>query len=288
MIEGRIPPYVLLLLIGVLQGTTVWAQSPFFAEGRGLQARWELEDSLRRGNFLLSAYKPVYVLPAVWSSDPNREPHRTADPPPTGDDQLALDVVECKFRFSIKTKVVQGLYKKRGDPWVAYTQSSRWQVYNHGLSRTQRIGILADGKGVATAKSLKEALQAEVAMVKVLSPVHDADADLALMTTTSVVYAAIAVIDKQPWVDIPDAQDFVREAFRHCKAIAMLGDAATLFDASENEGCAESTQSPQWQRKQEADEGLYPYHCSTPPLGALTGSGHGRERLSQQFVRPER
>lgn len=68
-------------------------------------------------------------------------------------------------------------------------------------------------------------------MVKVISPVHDPNADLALLTTTSVVYDAIAVIGKQPWVDLPDAQDFVRDAFRHCKAIAMLGDAATLFDA---------------------------------------------------------
>lgn len=136
--------------------------------------------------------------------------------------------------------------------------------------------------------SLRAALRSDEAMVNVLSLVHDADADLALMTTTSVVYAAIAVIDKQPWVGLPDAQDFVREAFCHCKAITMLGDAATLFDASENEGCAESTRSPRRQSKQEADEGLYPYHCSTPPPRALKGSGHWRETLSQQFVRPER
>ena len=138
MIEGRIPPYVLLLLIGLAQGTAALAQSQVFAESRGLRARWELEDSLRKGNFLLSPYKPVYVLPAVWSSDPNREPRRTTDPPPTGNDQLPLDVVECKFQFSLKTKVVQGLYKNRGDLWLAYTQSSRWQVYNHGLSRAFR------------------------------------------------------------------------------------------------------------------------------------------------------
>lgn len=138
MIEGRIPLYVLLLLIGLAQGTAALAQSQVFPESRGLRARWELEDSLRKGNFLLSPYKPVYVLPAVWSSDPNREPRRTTDPPPTGNDQLPLDVVECKFQFSLKTKVVQGLYKNRGDLWLGYTQSSRWQVYNHGLSRAFR------------------------------------------------------------------------------------------------------------------------------------------------------
>lgn len=138
MSEGRVAAYIGGLLIAVLQGASASAQSPVITESRGLGARWELEDSLRKGTFLLSAYKPVYVLPAVWSSDPNREPRRSSDPPATGNDPLPLDVVECKFQFSFKTKVVQGFYKKRGDLWVAYTQSSHWQVYNRGLSRAFR------------------------------------------------------------------------------------------------------------------------------------------------------
>ncbi|MEO8591292.1 MAG: phospholipase A [Flavobacteriales bacterium] len=114
------------------------AQNQVFRDSHTLRARWELDDSLRNGNFLLTPYKPVYVLPGVWSSSPNREPYRSsASAFPTAD-QIPLDVIECKFQFSFKTKVVQGLYKNKGDIWVAYTQSSRWQVYNYGLSRAFR------------------------------------------------------------------------------------------------------------------------------------------------------
>ena len=129
---------VVLLVSGLFHGTPLLAQDQTLAVGKGLRARWELVDSLRRGTFLLSPYKPVYVLPVVWSSDPNRDPRRTTDPKPSGNAQLPLDVFECKFQISIKTKVVQGLFKDHGDIWVGYTQSSRWQVYNYGLSRSFR------------------------------------------------------------------------------------------------------------------------------------------------------
>ncbi|MBK9761248.1 MAG: phospholipase A [Flavobacteriales bacterium] len=94
------------------------SQNRAFKETHSLRARWELEDSLRNGNFLLTPYKPVYVLPAVWSSAPNHDPRRTNGPDPSGNEQLPLDVIECKFQFSFKTKVVQGLYKDKGDIWV--------------------------------------------------------------------------------------------------------------------------------------------------------------------------
>ena len=111
------------------------SQNRAFTETHSLRARWELADSLRNGNFLLTPYKPVYLLPAVWSSSPNGSPNAVSLP---NDPAIPLDVVECKFQFSFKSKVVQGLYKKKGDIWVAYTQSSRWQVYNYGLSRSFR------------------------------------------------------------------------------------------------------------------------------------------------------
>ncbi len=113
------------------------AQNLAFLETHTLPARWELTDSLRNGTFLITPYKPVYMLPFVWSSAPNRDPLRASDtiaPLPT----IPLDNVELKFQFSFKTKVVQGLFKGKGDLWVAYTQSSRWQVFNTGLSRPFR------------------------------------------------------------------------------------------------------------------------------------------------------
>ncbi|MBL0127202.1 MAG: phospholipase A [Flavobacteriales bacterium] len=113
------------------------AQNKVFRDSHTLRARWELADSLSNGTFLITPYKPLYVLPGVWSSSPNREPHRSGGSTLPAD-QIPLDVIECKFQFSFKTKVAQGLYKNTGDIWVGYTQSSRWQVYNYGLSRAFR------------------------------------------------------------------------------------------------------------------------------------------------------
>ena len=125
------------MVVWLCGGSHVHAQNLAFKETHTLCARWELADSLRNGTFLITPYRPVYVLPAVWSSDPNRSPRRF-DAPPTTVLPTPLDAVECKFQFSFKTKVVQGLFKNRSDIWVGYTQSSRWQVYNAGLSRPFR------------------------------------------------------------------------------------------------------------------------------------------------------
>ncbi|MCH3719244.1 phospholipase A, partial [Campylobacter lari] len=45
--------------------------------GRGslLDSRWELAEDSKLGPFQLRAYKPVYLLPAFWTSDRNTMPH---------------------------------------------------------------------------------------------------------------------------------------------------------------------------------------------------------------------
>ncbi len=130
---------VLVLFIAFTLCTYASAQrnNEMFKETHSLSARWELEDSLNNGNFLLTPYRPVYVLPAIWSSSRNDTPYRSDRSVPI-DPEPILNAVECKFQFSFKSKVVKGLYKNRGDIWVAYTQSSRWQVYNQDLSRPFR------------------------------------------------------------------------------------------------------------------------------------------------------
>ncbi|MBP6311760.1 MAG: catalase [Flavobacteriales bacterium] len=96
--------------------------------------------------------------------------------------------------------------------------------------RTRRVGILADADGAAEAKALKSALEKEGAMVKVIAPKMSKGVDQTLMTSTSVVFDAIVVVNKAPWKDYPDAKDFVSDAHRHAKAIALIGDADQLFD----------------------------------------------------------
>ena len=108
--------------------------------GRGslLDSRWELAADSKLGAFQLRAYKPVYVLPAFWTSKVNTNPHS-----PNPDNALPfalteLDDLEVKFQISFKTKVAEDLFGDTGDIWVGYTQSSRWQAYNSTVSHPFR------------------------------------------------------------------------------------------------------------------------------------------------------
>lgn len=132
--SGRTRSLLLTCIIGLAQ--LAQGQRLAFRNGHDLATRWELQDSLRNGTFLITPYKPNYVLPAVWSSAPNCTPYSEGDTIPTV--PIPLDDVELKFQLSFKMKVAQGLFGNRGDLWIGYTQSSRWQVYNYALSRPLR------------------------------------------------------------------------------------------------------------------------------------------------------
>lgn len=107
--------------------------------GRGslLDSRWELAKDSKLGTFQLRAYKPVYLLPAFWTSNVNETPS-SPNPNNTVTDPQRLDSTELKFQLSFKTKVVEDLFDDNGDIWVGYTQSSRWQSYNAEESRPFR------------------------------------------------------------------------------------------------------------------------------------------------------
>ncbi|KGM57719.1 phospholipase [Lysobacter arseniciresistens ZS79] len=99
-------------------------------KGSLLDSRWELARDSKLGVFNLRAYKPVYLLPAVWNSNPNELP--TSSNPDVPAVHQSLKDTEAKFQLSFKTKAVENLFGDNGDIWMGYTQSSRWQVYNGG------------------------------------------------------------------------------------------------------------------------------------------------------------
>ena len=105
-------------------------------KGSLLDSRWELAKDSKLGTFNFRAYKPVYLLPAFWSSAPNEHPASSSPAVPAV--AQALDPVEAKFQISFKTKAIENLFGDNGDLWMAYTQSSRWQVYNGDNSRPFR------------------------------------------------------------------------------------------------------------------------------------------------------
>lgn len=106
-------------------------------QGSLLDSRWELAAGSKLGLFNFRAYKPVYLLPAFWTSSTNPTPH-SPNPENTVTEPQQLDSLEAKFQISFKTKAWENLFGNNGDLWLGYTQSSRWQVYNSGESRPFR------------------------------------------------------------------------------------------------------------------------------------------------------
>ena len=106
-------------------------------KGSLLDSRWELASDSKLGVFQMRAYKPVYLLPAFWTSKKNETP---SSPNPDNTVTVAQDLqsLEAKFQLSFKTKFVENVFGDNGDIWGAYTQSSRWQVYNGDASRPFR------------------------------------------------------------------------------------------------------------------------------------------------------
>jgi phospholipase A1/A2 len=135
--------FSLQLLIGLMlvSNGSLFAQntghSLFASEGQSLSSRWELDSAYRNGTFNIVPYKPIYVLLGNWSSNPNRMP-QSENPDYSVSEEIPLNATELKFQLSLKTKVLQGIFGGHGDLWVAYTQSSRWQLYNQALSRPFR------------------------------------------------------------------------------------------------------------------------------------------------------
>lgn len=99
--------------------------------------RWELSEKAKLGTWQLRSYQPIYLLPAMWTSNKNTMPH-SPNPSNTVTTPQVLKSTETKFQLSLKTKAIENILGDNGDLWLGYTQSSRWQVYNEDESRPFR------------------------------------------------------------------------------------------------------------------------------------------------------
>ena len=102
-----------------------------------LAERWDLDGAPNPALFALRPYKPIYILPAFYTRSPNALP-TSPNPSNTATTPQAFDSNEVKFQFSMKAKVLDNLLVDNGSLWLGYTQSSRWQIYNHERSRPFR------------------------------------------------------------------------------------------------------------------------------------------------------
>lgn len=126
-----------------------------------------------------------------------------------------------------------------------------------GSIRTRRIAALvADGVEGRQVTSLREALTAEGAIVEVLAATdggvptaggEPCAVDRALPTVASVLYDAVLLpghsADSSPLSADPDAMRFVRDAYRHGKPVAALGNGVDVLSVLEPEGVRLSAES---------------------------------------------
>ncbi|RZJ72847.1 phospholipase A [Flavobacterium sp.] len=131
--------FLFVLLCGLSAHSQIDALIRDNARPRTLSQRWELDSTSTRGTFQITPYKPIFLLPVRFSTNPNEKPKSG-----NGSEEYIIDEdqkynkVETKFQISFKTKVLQGIFWKRADLWMAYTQVAHWQVYNGSISRPFR------------------------------------------------------------------------------------------------------------------------------------------------------
>ncbi len=103
------------------------------AEPTPMSRLWELEPGTRNDLFTLQPYQMMYVLPARYSDEVNQQPFVGQFHGAQGS-SAQLQHVEAKFQISGKMKVADDLLWDDAALWLAYTQESHWQVYNHAIS----------------------------------------------------------------------------------------------------------------------------------------------------------
>jgi len=133
--------FISISIVFATMATATAQVSSLFNNSRpkSMSQRWELDTLTSAGTFVITPYKPIYILPLRWSSQPNDSPY-SGNPSADYlvDEPSDFNHLEAKFQISFKVKVLQTIFGRYGDLWVAYTQKSHWQVYNQSLSRPFR------------------------------------------------------------------------------------------------------------------------------------------------------
>ncbi|WP_394748879.1 phospholipase A [Spongiimicrobium salis] len=103
-----------------------------------LSERWLVKnDSV--SSFKILPYKPVYLLALNYIDDINNSP-QSGNPLNNVSEPTEFNNGEITFQLSFKTRVLRlnKNKKQKIDLWLAYTQLSKWQVYNALISRPFR------------------------------------------------------------------------------------------------------------------------------------------------------
>ncbi|MGA2549282.1 MAG: phospholipase A [Burkholderiaceae bacterium] len=113
-------------------GAVVPTQSMPLGSGEAMSALWELDPSEKRGTFVVRTYLPNFLLPALYTTSINREP--SSPTRGAGAYQPSYRPVETEFQISLRAKAAENFLLPSADLWLAYTQQSFWQLWDHADS----------------------------------------------------------------------------------------------------------------------------------------------------------
>jgi len=126
-VTGRVAEPATVVAVTEESSDSIALEAPFMRSA--MMREWELDKATHGGLLRVRAYRPVYALPARYTTSKNTLPSSPA-PGRTVTEAENHNAVEAKFQISLKTKVLNNLIGDNGDLWFGYTQQSNWQFYN--------------------------------------------------------------------------------------------------------------------------------------------------------------
>lgn len=113
-----------ILLALLLALGSAWGQETTDSNGS--------QESDPERSYLLTPYRPNYILPIAWTSDTGNINQANIDP------AFQLDNLEFHFQLSVKFPIRQEFIFQDSPLWFGYTVRSFWQAYNTDVSRPFR------------------------------------------------------------------------------------------------------------------------------------------------------
>ncbi len=93
--------------------------------GSVIQKRAAGESALKYNRFIISFYKPTYILPYYYTASPDNQVYQGSTP-----GGQSIKSSESKFQFSFKMPILSNMLNDSNALYLAYTQLSYWQVYS--------------------------------------------------------------------------------------------------------------------------------------------------------------
>lgn len=106
-------------------GKSVLASEPVNDPNNALQQRVTNENKAQSNPYVITFYKPTYILPYYYTVTPYNSVYRGNTP-----DNESLKSQEIKYQISFKVPAWKNMFDSSTSLFLAYTQLSYWQAYN--------------------------------------------------------------------------------------------------------------------------------------------------------------